>query len=63
VNSGQPIVVKAVALSSNAITILPSGADTIDGGSNFVMTPSSVLNSLLFISDGNSNWMLASSYP
>src|SRR5208337_4970318 len=49
---GLPIIVKAVALSSNAITIMPVGADTIDGQVSGSMTPSIARTSLVYVADG-----------
>jgi hypothetical protein len=61
-NYGLPIIVKAVALSSNPVTVLPSGADTIDGGTSFAMTPATTRTSLVFVADGVNDWMLVAQY-
>ena len=55
---GLPIVIKAVAISTNTITIVPAGSDTIDGGVDYILTPSAVRSSAFFVSDGVNDWML-----
>jgi hypothetical protein len=53
---GMPITVKNVTASANAITILPSGADTIDGAASASIAAG--FGSLTFASDGVSEWMI-----
>lgn len=55
-NSGEIIVVKNTTTSVNPISIVPTGADTIDGlaGTNIVSSQ----GSLMFASDGTSAWRI-----
>jgi hypothetical protein len=61
-NSGQPVEVKVVIGASpgsplvNNVTIVPNGADTIDGAANFLISTQRA--SVTLRSDGESGWML-----
>lgn len=62
VRPGTPITVKCRALSANAVTVQRFGADTIDGGASFVLTPSIKLVWATFIADvAAANWDVLSS--
>ena len=51
---GRSIIVKNSSASLNAITVTPSGGDTIDGAATFVIT--TARQSITLVSDGVSNW-------
>jgi hypothetical protein len=53
---GQIIVLKNVSTSTNIVTLLPSGADTIDGLTSQLLTGDHFQVQL--ISDGVSSWMI-----
>jgi hypothetical protein len=57
-NAGEQITIKNQSTSANVITILPTGGDTIDGGVS--ATIAAARGSLIFISDGISDWMAVS---
>ena len=58
-NAGKTVIVKNVA-TFFGVNIVPSGGDTIDGGAS---TGVAALESLFFVSDGISNWMIVASKP
>jgi hypothetical protein len=53
---GQVIVIKNVTISTNVVTVLPSGADSIDGLLSQLLSGDHFL--IQFISDGASSWMI-----
>jgi hypothetical protein len=53
---GQVIILKNVSTSTNIVTVLPTGADTIDGLTSQLLTGDHFQAS--FISDGVSSWMI-----
>jgi hypothetical protein len=61
-NSGMPIEIKVVIGASpgsplvNNVTLVPAGADTIDGALNFLISTQRA--SVTVRSDGESGWML-----
>jgi hypothetical protein len=54
--SGQSIIIKNVAISTNVITVLRSGADTIDGLTSQQLSGDHF--QIQFTSDGISAWMI-----
>ena len=58
---GQQITVKNISSSTNGITALPTGADTIDGFSAYATN--GPYDSLIYVSDGVSNWSVISGVP
>jgi hypothetical protein len=59
---GIPIVVKAIATSTNAVGLVPTGADTMDGQTGLSFTPVSSRTSYMFVSDGQNDWMLIATF-
>jgi NADH:ubiquinone oxidoreductase subunit F (NADH-binding) len=53
---GQIIIIKNVTTSTNIVTVLPSGADTIDGLASQLLTGDHF--QIQFISDGVNSWMI-----
>ena len=53
---GQIILLKNVSTSTNIVTVLPSGADTIDGLTSQLLTGDHFQVQL--VSDGVSSWMI-----
>ena len=53
-NRGRHVCVKKTVSTGNAVTILPGGGDTIDGGASAVLA--ALLGSIVLVSDGVSNW-------
>lgn len=54
--AGQTIFVKNVSDSLNVVTVLPSGADTVDGSASVPLNGERF--SVGFTSDGVSDWMI-----
>lgn len=53
-NSGSSVIVKKTSSDANTLTILPTGADTIDGNPNAQITTSK--GSATFVADGVTTW-------
>lgn len=62
--SGGQVIIKAVALSGNTITVHPFGAGTIDGAPTDVIAPAVTLQSRIYSQGGrgNVNWFVTSQY-
>lgn len=58
-NKGREITVKNVTASNTAITVFPTGTDTIDGAASEVIAVG--LAKETFVSNGDGEWMILSS--
>lgn len=59
-NKNTIISLKKISSDANAVTVIPTGSDTVEAGSSFVVSEFNA--AVMFVSDGVSNWEIFSGY-